>query len=227
MKKILLIEDEDSLLDVLSMNLTLEGYKLETAKTGLKAIELIKNSYDLIILDIMLPDINGFDICELIRKDNQVPILFISAKGTSTDRIKGLKIGGNDYLVKPFHLEEFLLRVQILLGRHNKIENQDENSILNFGENCSINFKTFEINSKQGKNTFSKREIDLLRLLTNKPNEVVSREEILNNIWPENASPNSRTIDNYILNFRKHFELNPKTPQHFISLRGVGYKFVK
>jgi len=111
-----LIEDEESLLDVLSMNLTLEGYKVETASSGNKALVLVKNPYDLIILDIMLPDINGFDICELIRKDSQVPIMFISAKGTSTDRIKGLKIGGDDYLVKPFHLEEFLLRVQNLIG---------------------------------------------------------------------------------------------------------------
>ena len=227
MKKILLIEDEESLLDVLSMNLTLEGYKLDTASTGNKAVELIKNTYDLIILDIMLPGINGFDICELIRKDSQVPIMFISAKGTSTDRIKGLKIGGDDYLVKPFHLEEFLLRVQILIGRQEKNTNTIEESVLNFGENCSINFKTFEINSRLGLVTFSKREIELLKLFTQKPNEVVSREDILNNIWPENASPNSRTIDNYILNFRKHFEIDPKSPKHFISLRGVGYKFVK
>ena len=222
-----MIEDEESLLDVLSMNLTLEGYKIETASTGSKAVELIKNPYDLIILDIMLPDINGFDICELIRKTSQVPIMFISAKGTSTDRIKGLKIGGDDYLVKPFHLEEFLLRVQNLIGRQEKNTNSVEESILNFGDNCSINFKTFEINSRLGLVTFSKREIELLKLFTQKPNEVVSREDILNNIWPENASPNSRTIDNYILNFRKHFEIDPKSPKHFISLRGVGYKFVK
>lgn len=227
MKKILLIEDEESLLDVLSMNLTLEGYKVDTASTGNKAIELIKNPYDLIILDIMLPDVNGFDICEQIRKNSQVPIMFISAKGTSTDRIKGLKIGGDDYLVKPFHLEEFLLRVQILIGRQEKKLNTVEDSILYFGEDCSINFKTFEINSRLGIVTFSKREIELLKLFTQKPNEVVSREDILNNIWPENASPNSRTIDNYILNFRKHFEIDPKSPKHFISLRGVGYKFVK
>jgi len=227
LKKLLLIEDEESLLDVLSMNLTLEGYKIETASTGNRAIELIKNSYDLIILDIMLPDINGFDICELIRKDSQVPIMFISAKGTSTDRIKGLKIGGDDYLVKPFHLEEFLLRVQNLISRQEKNINTIEESVLYFGTNCSINFKTFEINSRLGLVTFSKREIELLKLFTQKPNEVVSREDILNNIWPENASPNSRTIDNYILNFRKHFEIDPKSPKHFISLRGVGYKFVK
>lgn len=226
MNKILLIEDEESLMDVLSMNLGIEGYEVVKAYTGRKALELIKHNFDLIVLDIMLPDVNGFDICETIRQTSEVPVLFISAKGTSGDRIKGLKIGADDYLVKPFHLEEFLLRVNNLISRHSKKIKEDIPAVFNFGDNYSINFKTYEVNSKLGLSTFSKREIDLLSLLTHKKNEVVSREEILNKIWPENSSPNSRTIDNYILNFRKHFELNPKAPIHFISLRGVGYKFI-
>lgn len=226
MNKILLIEDEDSLMDILSMNLSLEGYNITKAYTGNKALELIKYNYDLIVLDIMLPDVNGFDICETIRRSSDVPVLFISAKGTSGDRIKGLKIGADDYLVKPFHLEEFLLRVNNLINRHSKTKDLQSPSIFNFGA-FSINFKTYEVRSLLGISTFSKREIDLLKLLTSKKNEVVSREEILNNIWPENSSPNSRTIDNYILNFRKHFENNAKSPIHFISLRGVGYKFVE
>jgi len=227
LNKILLVEDEDSLLDVLSMNLSLEGYSVDTVKSGAQALSMINDSYNLIVLDIMLPDMNGFDVCEKIRQSSQIPILFISAKGTSTDRIKGLKIGADDYLVKPFHLEEFLLRVKILLNRHSSQSKLSTVSVFDFGQNFSINFKTYEVDSLFGKTTFSKREIELLQLLTAKKNEVVSREEILNKIWPENASPNSRTIDNYILNFRKHFETHPKSPKHFISLRGVGYKFVE
>lgn len=223
---ILLIEDEDSLMDILSMNLKLEGYEIEQAQSGNEALNLISNDYNLIVLDIMLPDVNGFDICEIIRKESDVPILFISAKGTSADRIKGLTIGADDYLVKPFHLEEFLLRVKILISRHSSKTIQTS-TIFNFGTNYTINFKTYEVNSIFGTSTFSKREIDLLKLLTSKKHEVVSREEILNTIWSENASPNSRTIDNYILNFRKHFEKTPKDPKHFISLRGVGYKFIE
>ena len=214
-------------MDVLSMNLDIEGYAVTKAYTGNKALELIKFQYDLIILDIMLPDINGFDICETIRKTSDVPILFISAKGTSGDKIKGLKIGADDYLVKPFHLEEFLLRVNNLIIRQSKLNLNEPPSVFHFGSDFTINFKTYEVNSIFGLSTFSKREIDLLRLLTFRKSEVVSREEILNKIWPENSSPNSRTIDNYILNFRKHFETNPKTPSHFISLRGVGYKFIE
>ena len=215
-------------MDVLSLNLSLEGYQIDKAFTGNEAKNLIKNDYDLFILDVMLPEINGFDLCEIIRQEHSSPILFISAKGTSTDKIKGLSIGADDYLVKPFHLEEFLLRVKILLNR-NSIKNVIDSSTQDFlfGDKFSINFKTFEVNSNLGTSMFSKWEIELLNILTRKQNQVVSREEILNALWPENSSPNSRTIDNYILNFRKHFEDQPKKPKHFISLRGIGYKFIK
>ena len=195
-------------MDVLSLNLSIEGYTVSKAFTGNKALELIKQKFDLIILDIMLPDVSGFDICETIRQTSNVPILFISAKGTSGDRIKGLKIGADDYLVKPFHLEEFLLRVNNLINRRTKTDVLQPPSLFSFGNGYSINFKTYEVHSIFGVSLFSKREVDLLKLLTQKKNEVVSREEILNQIWSENSSPNSRTIDNYILNFRKHFEIN-------------------
>ena len=175
MNKILLIEDEESLMDVLSMNLELEGYVVDKVRTGNDALAMIHNTYNLVVLDIMLPDVSGFDICEIIRKKSKVPILFISAKGTSADRIKGLTIGADDYLVKPFHLEEFLLRVKILVTRHSDNKRQTNQSIFTFGNNFSINFKTYEVTSMAGISTFSKREIDLLELLTSKKNEVVSK----------------------------------------------------
>lgn len=227
MKRILLVEDEESLMEVLTLNLSLENFEVTKAKTGTEALELVKNNFDLIILDVMLPEVNGFDICEIIRKESEVPVLFISAKGTSNDRIKGLSIGADDYLVKPFHLDEFLLRVKNLINRFSSKTNRVAvEDVFTFGNNFSINFKTFEIESNVGKVTLSKREIELLKLLTTKRNEVVSRDEILNALWSETSSPNSRTIDNYILNLRKHFEENPKSPKHFLSIRGVGYKFV-
>ncbi len=227
MNKILLVEDETSLMDVLSMNLELEGFRVTKAKTGSEAIKHSDEKFDLIILDVMLPEINGFDICAAIKQKSDVPVLFISAKGTANDKIKGLSLGADDYLVKPFHLDEFLLRVKVLINRYTKKSpTSDLNEIYKFGNGFEINFKTYDVNSLQGTSTFGKREIELLRLLILKKNEVVSRDEILDTIWPENASPNSRTIDNYILNFRKHFEVNPKNPKHFISLRGVGYKFL-
>lgn len=226
MQKILLVEDEESLMAVLSMNLKMEGYDVSKAIAGNEVLEFEYSSFSLIILDVMLPEINGFDLCEIIRKTSNTPILFISAKGTSLDKIKGLKIGANDYLVKPFHLEEFLLRVNNLVKLSGPISKVELNSY-NFGNNYSINFLTYEVESNIGKSTFSMREIKMLKLLIEKKGQVVSREEILNKLWPENSSPNSRTIDNYILNFRKHFEENVKTPQYFHSLRGVGYKFLE
>jgi two-component system alkaline phosphatase synthesis response regulator PhoP len=225
LQKILLVEDEESLMTVLSMNLKIEGYEIVQAIAGNEVLQYDYSTFGLIILDVMLPEINGFDLCEIIRKTSKTPILFISAKGTSLDRIKGLKIGANDYLVKPFHLEEFLLRVKNLVSLSSP-SNSVELQSYNFGNNFSINFLTYEVESNIGKSTFSMREIEMLRLLIEKIGQVVSREEILNKLWAENSSPNSRTIDNYILNFRKHFESDVKNPRHFHSLRGVGYKFL-
>lgn len=227
MKNILLVEDEDSLMEVLSLNLKLEGFNVSKANNGKDVLNFSFNDFQLIILDVMLPEINGFDLCEIIRETSQTPILFISAKGTSLDRIKGLKIGANDYLVKPFHLEEFLLRVKNLISISTTTQTNSDLKQFDFGENFSVNFSTFEVVSLQGINTFNKREIEMLKLLIEKKGEVVSREEILNKLWSENSSPNSRTIDNYILNFRKHFEKNVKEPKHFLSLRGIGYKFLE
>jgi two-component system alkaline phosphatase synthesis response regulator PhoP len=221
MKRILLVEDEESLVNVLTLNLEMENYDVDVALNGAEALELFNSSYDLVILDVMIPEINGFDVCAEIRKISLTPILFISAKGTSMDRITGLKMGADDYLVKPFDLEELLLRVVILL---NRTKATTEISIYSFGEN-QINFKTYEVEAQGKTLTLSKRELALLRLLITKKNEVISRDEILDEIWGKDKFPTSRTIDNYILNFRKYFEPNPSNPIYFKSLRGVGYKF--
>jgi two-component system alkaline phosphatase synthesis response regulator PhoP len=183
--------------------------------------------FDLIILDVMLPELNGFDVCEEIRKENsRVPILFLTAKGTSADKVKGLKLGADDYLTKPFNLEELLLRIQILIKRYTipvAITRSVERYIFNDNE---INFITYEIKGVNGMKTeITKREIALLKLLIERKGEVISREKILDEVWGAEAFPSSRTIDNYILAFRKYFEKNQKEPKHFHSIRGVGYKF--
>jgi len=221
MKKILLVEDEESLVNVLTLNLELEHYEVETASTGSEAIKKFDDSYDLVILDVMLPEVNGFDVCANLRKKSLTPILFISAKGTSLDRITGLKMGADDYLVKPFNLEELLLRIAILINRPKQ---SAEITAYSFGDN-SINFKTYQVIAQGKTLTLSKRELALLRFLITKENEVVSRDAILDEIWGKDNFPTSRTIDNYILNFRKYFEPEPSNPIYFKSLRGVGYKF--
>jgi len=173
----------------------------------------------------MLPHFSGFDLCKKIRKHASVPVLFLSAKGTTSDRVAGLKLGANDYLVKPFDLEELLLKVQILINGSVQNEQPTAQQIGKY----QVNFTTFEVRNPQGNllHTFTKREVQLLELFIEKEGKVVSRNEILDRLWGAEQIPTSRTIDNYILAFRKLFEPDPKNPQHFYSIRGVGYKFLR
>jgi two-component system alkaline phosphatase synthesis response regulator PhoP len=224
MKRIYLVEDEAVLLDSIKLNLEYDGYDVVGIKSGTEAFDNAKElgESDLVILDVMLPGYNGIQVCKEIRKFSDVPILFLSAKGTTPDRVVGLKAGGNDYLPKPFDLEELLLRVKILLAVQLKTSTQN---IFTIGSK-TINFQTFEVCDSQENNmlTFSKREVDLLQLFSVNVGRVISRDEILDTIWGMDKFPTPRTIDNYILTFRKVFEIDPKEPQHFHSIRGVGYK---
>jgi len=225
MQKICVVEDEKSIGEIIQLNLELEGYSVQLIDNGGVARSLFEQDihFDLVILDVMLPIVNGVDLCKQIREKSKVPILFLSAKGTTSDRIEGLKAGGNDYLPKPFDLEELLLRVAALI-RINQLE-LDEVTI----NNKTVNFKTFNIVNIQTNEIehLSKKEIALIQLFVEKEGEVISRNEILDRLWGKNKFPTTRTIDNYILNFRKMFEQNPKNPKHFHSIRGVGYKFTR
>lgn len=225
--RILLVEDEENLLKTIQLNLELEGYGVVAVSNGKQAIKEFKNQrFDLFILDVMLPEVSGFDVCQAIRlENNDTPILFLTAKNSSEDKVKGLKIGGDDYITKPFNLEEFLLRIQKLIKRTTKDDMDSSNTIYRFGKN-EINFLTYEIIGVDGKKQqLSKKELMLAKLLIDRKNEVVSREKILETVWGYDIYPSTRTIDNYILALRKYFETDPKSPRYFHSVRGVGYKF--
>ncbi|MES2800259.1 MAG: response regulator transcription factor [Bacteroidota bacterium] len=226
MQTICLVEDELSISEMVKMNLELEGFDVKCYADGEVAIKNISNiiEADLVILDVMLPKVSGLDICDAIRLKSNVPILFLSSKGTTSDKIAGLKKGANDYLAKPFELEELLLRVFSLLQRTANTEQKE----LAIG-NRTVDFDTFEVKSSDGDSilVLSKREIDLLKLFNARPGKVISRDEILDLIWGKESYPTSRTIDNYILSFRKIFELDAKNPRYFHSIRSVGYKFNK
>jgi len=223
---ICLVEDEQSLVEMIQFNLELDGYDVFAIRDGGLAKEHfeLKIDYDLFILDVMLPRISGLDLCKIIREKSQAPILFLSAKGTTQDRIEGLKIGANDYLPKPFDLEELILKVKILT----KKEGEQKDFLLQVGE-LEVDFNTFEVRSLENEivHLFSKREIELLKLFQEKEGKVVSRDEILDRVWGKDSYPTARTIDNYILVFRKIFEKNARKPQFFHSIRSVGYKFTK
>ncbi|MGP8215011.1 MAG: response regulator transcription factor [Bacteroidia bacterium] len=224
---ILLVEDEKNLLSVIRLNLEMDGYIVTAFDNGEAAWQKFRGSqYSLIILDVMLPGMDGFELCGNIRKvDKRTPILFLTARGDAEDRIMGLKLGADDYLVKPFHLEELLLRVKALLKRSTPLAHVHGSDVFSFGRN-TINFLSYEIVDSNGVNhKISKREIELLRLLIEHKNEVVPRDTILEKVWGYETAPSTRSIDNYIVNFRKYFEDDPKNPEYFHSIRGVGYKF--
>lgn len=225
---VLVVEDEESLREALKLNLELEGYEVSTVDNGPGVLKMVKNEhFDLIILDIMLPDMDGLTVCETIRiQQNDVPILFLSARNTSADRVLGLKKGGDDYLTKPFNLEELLLRVDKLILKNRKIKAPQSVPDTYSFDGCSIDFAAHEAVDKSGKvQELSKKETALLKLLIEHEGEVVSREHILQVVWGYNVYPTTRTIDNFILNFRKYFEQDSRAPKHFHSIRGIGYKF--
>lgn len=225
---ILLVEDEENLQEALKLNLELEGYEVRSSFDGASALKMIKQEYyDLIILDVMLPEIDGITVCETIRLQNtRMPILMLSAKNTSADRVIGLKKGADDYLTKPFNLEELLLRVQKLITKNEQLDSKSALAdVYEFGKN-KIDFNALEGYNKKGEQiALTKKESMLLKLLIENKNEVVTREKILQTVWGYNVFPTTRTIDNFILNFRKYFEEDSKHPVYFHSVRGVGYKF--
>lgn len=225
---ILLVEDEENLHETLKLNLELEGYSVTSAYDGNTALKkALAEYFDLIIMDVMLPEMDGINVTETLKlQNNESPILILSAKGETADKILGLKKGADDYMAKPFELEELLLRIEKLINKNRKIQDKDSvGDEYTFGNNY-INFSAQEARSAEGKLlNLSKRETMLLKLLIENKNEVVTREKILQAVWGYNVYPATRTIDNFILNFRKYFEEDSRNPKHFHSVRGVGYKF--
>jgi len=227
--RILLVEDEQTLAETIKLNLELEGYAVNAVNDGKKAMKAFKQGrYNLIILDVMLPEMDGFSVCESIRlENNDVPILILTAKSSGADRVKGLRIGADDYLTKPFNLEEMLLRVRKLIRRSLKNSEAGNENVNQYTLNGhKINFTTHEVKSPSGKILqLTRKETALLKLLIERKNEIVSREHILEIAWGYDIYPSTRTIDNFMVSFRKYFETDPSKPRYFHSVRGIGYKF--
>jgi two-component system alkaline phosphatase synthesis response regulator PhoP len=224
--RILLVEDEPSLSKTLKLNFEMDDFEVLIAEDGKVALKMFyEQHFDLVILDLMLPSIDGIQVCQQIRLTNlEIPILILSARDSPDDRILGLKTGADDYLAKPFTYEELLLRIQKLLKRSSRTPDTDE-EIFRFGEN-EINFITHEAKCKSGIINLTKKEIMLLKLLVDRKNQVVSRNQILRTVWGYEVFPSTRTIDNFMLSFRKYFEKDPAHPVFFHSVRGIGYKLV-
>lgn len=221
------MEDEEHLHETLRLNFEMEGYEVTSAYTGPEALTKVQAEYfDLVVLDVMLPGLDGFSVLETMRLGKvESPVLILSARNASADRISGLRKGADDYLTKPFELEELLLRVQKLIEKNKKGTPSAVVNTYNFGGH-SIDFKAQVATLKNGEEVqLSKKEAMLLQLLLDHANEVVTREKILQTVWGYNVFPSTRTIDNFILNFRKYFEEDSRNPRYFHSVRGMGYKY--
>ena len=230
--RLLVVEDELHLARGLKLNLELDGYDVELAGTGREASEMLLNpeGFNLIVLDVMLPDIDGFTLCRQLRKSGiYLPVLMLTARHSASDRVQGLDAGADDYLTKPFELSELLARVRSLLRRRQWEQSTEQRekpeTTVSFGE-VQINFDTHEVLVGDEPVNLTQLELDLIRYFMENPGRVLSRDELLEKVWKLKNYPNTRTVDNFIVRLRKHFDPDPRHPMYFKSVRGAGYKFV-
>ena len=226
---ILLVEDESHIAQGLIFNLEQEDFKITHVETGAAAMEAFKSQpYDLVVLDLMLPDSHGLELCHEMRKETpQLPILILTALGEEQDRIKGLRVGADDYLTKPFSLDEFLLRVRGMLKRsawyqpsQSKVEN------FQFGKN-RVDLRNLEAITAHGDIRLTELEGRMLATFFSRESETLQRSELLKSVWGMAEDTETRTLDNFIVRLRKYFEEDPARPRHFLTVRGRGYRFVQ
>ena len=223
MQRILVIEDEKDMARGLKDILEFEGYEVATAETGKEGLQAIGRSEpDCIILDLMLPDVEGYEVCEQIRhRKLNTPILMLTAKAQEYDKIRGFKVGADDYLTKPFSVGELLARVMALLRRHSQYA--QDNDVIRVGSNL-VDVKHF-IARRGGKEySMSHYEVELFKLLYSHANQPVTRDEILDKVWGTDKFPTNRTVDNFIVKLRKKIEEDYRNPRHILTIYGVGYK---
>jgi two-component system alkaline phosphatase synthesis response regulator PhoP len=225
-ERILLVEDEARLAELIADNLEVEGYAVEIASDGARALERARGEPPaLIVLDVMLPGLDGFEVCERLRAAGcTVPVLFLTARNEGEDRVRGLELGGDDYLGKPFDLRELLLRVRAILRRSQWLrEPSHAGERLALGE-AVVDFKAFTLRRGTRETKLSTKETLILRALAERAGEVVSRAEILDRVWGYDAFPTTRTIDNFIVRLRRLLEPDPSHPRYLHTIRGTGYR---
>ncbi len=228
MKRILIIEDDISILSGLKDVLVFKSYDVLTATDGEKGYTMaVKEKPDLIILDIMLPKMDGFTLCKKLRDEgNATPILMLTARGEEPDKVKGLDIGADDYVTKPFSLPELLARVRALLRRTPEEDKESPPpASIKFGDVC-VDFKKHEAYKGKTALNMSPKEFGILKCLASRAGEVVSRDELLDEVWGYELYPTTRTVDNHIAQLRSKIEKNPADPKYLITVHSVGYKLI-
>jgi DNA-binding response OmpR family regulator len=223
MQKILVIEDEKEMARGLKDILEFEGYEVTTAELGREGLQAIsRKEPDCIILDLMLPDISGYEVCEQIRqKKRTTPILMLTAKAQEYDKIRGFKVGADDYLTKPFSVGELLARVMALLRRHSQYVHDIE--VVQVGASL-VDVKHFIVRRGKKEHSMSHYEVELFKLLYARADQPVTRDEILDKVWGTEKFPTNRTVDNFIVKLRKKIEEDYRNPRHILTIYGVGYK---
>ncbi|MCF8366529.1 MAG: response regulator transcription factor [Bacteroidales bacterium] len=227
MFRILVIEDEQAMLMGLKDNLEIEGYQVDTASDGAKGLDMIlKNEHSLILLDVMLPTMSGFDVCHNARsKGITTPIVLLTAKGEEIDKVLGLELGADDYMTKPFSLRELLARIKALLRRLDHASHKPEHKLFAAGK-MTVNFDTYEAFVDGQPVKMSHKEFEFLHYLLDNPNKVISRDELLDNVWGTDYMPSARTVDNFVLKLRQLIEQDSNKPKIILTVHGVGYKFI-
>lgn len=220
--KILVVEDEEKIADIVKLYLEKDGFTVSVAGTGQKAISMLKEGFDLVILDLMLPDISGEDICRTIRNDSDLPIIMLTAKSEEEDRVRGLGIGADDYVVKPFSPREVVARVKALLRRTG---GTGKTQSFNSGD-LVINSSSFEIKKGGALVIMTPTEFKLLQLLSERPNQVFTRLQLVNVILGYDFEGYDRTIDAHIKNIRQKIDDNPRDPSYIKTVYGLGYRFI-
>lgn len=230
-KKLLLVEDEPHLAFNLELNLKSEGYDVIVAETGKDGLDKYKNQgpFSLILLDVMLPEMNGFEVLQEIRKnDKKTGILMLTARASDEDVIRGLKTGADDYLTKPFHLEELLLRVKRMAKRSELFYEPDttiDSEIHDLGA-LKLNMNSLEFISSRGTFNITVLEAKVIREFMTNPTKTLTREYLLEKVWGLRGTVETRTVDNFIMRIRKYLEINPSKPEILVSVRGKGYKLI-
>lgn len=225
MSRILVIEDDPAILRGLADNLKYESYEVFTAMDGEAGYRLIhEQSPDLVILDLMLPKLSGYELCHKVRGEGiRTPILMLTARGEEGDRVLGLDLGADDYVTKPFSVRELLARIRALLRRTQAPKPLPDE--LRFAD-VVVDFRRYEARKADKVLEMTRKEFGVLRLLAARPGEVVTRDELLNEVWGYENYPSTRTVDNHIAMLRAKLEHNPAAPRHLLTVHGVGYKLV-
>lgn len=223
---VLIVEDDPTLRLGLQKTLRSAGFRVEVARTGSEGLDLaLAVRPDLVLLDVMLPGMNGFEICEELRKhDEDVPILMVTAKGEEQDKVRGLRLGADDYIVKPFGVSELLARVDAALRRRRRGE--AERTVVRFGE-VTVDFRAHRVERRGAPLEFTALELKLLRFFLEHEGALLPRQRILDAVWGADYFGTDRTVDNFINRLRAKIEADPRAPQHLVTVRGAGYRFTR